>query len=134
MWHQRSCCPSINYHILRCVLALVLTLQACCVAIGWQSSPARSGSSPRSDSFSSMSVANMQPEQYPSAVLPLLPGADPPPGTPAWLNYILAAYKVSNQHLPNWFCIWRYKLQRQRQCIALALISGGQVTVDTQAS
>jgi hypothetical protein len=50
-----------------------------------------------------MSVANMQSEQYPAAVLPLLNLVGPPPGTPAWLNYIHAAYKVSNQHLP-WSC------------------------------
>jgi len=68
-------------------------LQACYVAIGWQPDCA----APESG-VHTVHVANVQPELYPSGVVPLEADAALPLDSPSWLKYVQAAYRVGHKH------------------------------------
>lgn len=80
------------------LLPLMWCTQACNVAAGW--------GSPAQEQAPMLRVANTQPQQYPQAALPLLPEAGFPPGTPTWLKYVQAAYRVRGCVSLRYCCCW----------------------------
>ena len=72
-----------------------MCVQACYIAVGWEPCKDSPGSAPADSSLCSLHAANVDPGRYPAAALPLQPPEGPlPAGTPSWLKYVHAAYRV----------------------------------------